>query len=77
MKLHANARLSVKGRELLIDRIEDAGWSLTKAAQAAGVSDRTAHKSLARYRAEGPTGLLDGSSAPVVVPNRTDEQRTR
>ena len=75
MKLHANARLSVKGRELLVDRIENAGWSLTKAAEAAGVSDRTAHKWLARYRAEGPAGLLDRSSAPVVVPNRTDEQR--
>jgi transposase InsO family protein len=75
MKLHANARLSVKGRELLVDRIESAGWSPTKAAEAAGVSDRTAHKWLARYRAEGPAGLLDRSSAPVVVPNRTDEQR--
>jgi hypothetical protein len=29
MKLHGNARLSVKGRELLVDRVEDAGWSLT------------------------------------------------
>ena len=28
MKLHGNARLSVKGRELLIDRVENAGWSL-------------------------------------------------
>ena len=54
MKLHANARLSVKGRELLVERIELAGWSLTKAAMAAGVSDRTARKWLARYGAEGP-----------------------
>jgi len=28
MKLHRNAKLSVKGRELLVERI-DAGWSLT------------------------------------------------
>jgi len=75
MKLHANARLSVKGRELLVDRVESAGWSLTKAAEAAGVSDRTAGKWLGRYRAEGPEGLLDRSSAPAVVANRTDERR--
>ena len=75
MKLHANARLSVKGRELLVDRVENAGWSLTKAAEAAGVSDRTAGKWIGRYRAEGRAGLLDRSSAPVVVANRTDERR--
>ena len=50
MKMHANARLSLKGRELLIDRVENAGWSLIPAAEAAGISDRTARKWLARYR---------------------------
>jgi transposase InsO family protein len=75
MKLHANARLSVKGRELLADRVERQGWSLTEAAEAAGVSDRTASKWLARYRADGLGGLLDRSSAPSVVANRTDERR--
>ena len=75
MKLHRNAKLSVKGRELLVDRVEHAGWSLTQAAEAAGVSDRTARKWLARYRADGPDGLLDRSSAPAVVANRTEEQR--
>ncbi len=75
MKLHGNARLSVKGRELLIDRVENAGWSLGSAAEAAGISDRTARKWLARYRSEGTAGLLDRSSAPAVVANRTDEHR--
>ena len=70
MKLHGNARLSVKGRELLIDRVENAGWSLGSAAEAAGISDRTARKWLARYRSEGTAGLLDRSSAPAVVANR-------
>jgi transposase InsO family protein len=74
MKLHANARLSVKGRRLLVDRVEVAGWSLTAAAEAAGVSDRTARKWLARWRAEGQMGLVDRSSAPQRVPNRTDER---
>jgi len=75
MKTHANARLSLKGRELLIARVQDAGWSLIAAAEAAGVSDRTARKWIARHRDEGPAGLLDRSSAPAVVANRTDEQR--
>ena len=74
MRLHANARLSLKGRELLVDRVERAGWSLTQAAEAAGVSERTARKWLARWRAEGLGGLLDRSSAPRRVANRTDEQ---
>jgi transposase InsO family protein len=76
MELHANARLSVKGRALLIDRIEVAGWSLATAAEAAGVSDRTARKWLARWRSEGPAGLVDRSSAPKTVPHRTSPERT-
>src|SRR5919206_359374 len=75
MKLHGNARLSVKGRELLVERIEVAGWSLSAAAEAAGISERTARKWLARYRADGPAGLRDRSSAPTVVANRTDDRR--
>jgi transposase InsO family protein len=75
MRLHANAKLSVKGRELLVDRVEVAGWSLTQAAEAAGVSDRTARKWLARYRREGRDGLVDRSSAPTMVANRTEERR--
>jgi molybdenum-dependent DNA-binding transcriptional regulator ModE len=51
MKMHANARLSLKGRELLIDRVENAGWSLMSAAEAAGISDRTARKWIARANA--------------------------
>ena len=75
MKMHANARLSRKGRELLVDRVENAGWSLSATAEAAGISDRTARKWLARYRAHGSQGLLDRSSAPRRVANRTDERR--
>jgi transposase InsO family protein len=75
MKLHRNAKLSVKGRELLVDRVVGAEWSLTQAAEAAGVSDRTARKWLARYRTEGPDGLMDRSSAPTIVANRTAQRR--
>jgi transposase InsO family protein len=75
MKMHANARLSLKGRELLIERVENAGWSLSAAAEAAGISDRTARKWIARHRVEGREGLLDRSSAPAVVANRTEDRR--
>jgi transposase InsO family protein len=71
MQCHANARLSPNGRRLLIDRIEDQGWRVTEAAAASGISERTARKWLARFRAEGELGLLDRSSAPKTVANKT------
>jgi transposase len=75
MQLHANAALSLNQRRRLVGRVVEEGWSLTKAAEAAEVSDRTAAKWVARYRVEGEVGLLDRSSAPAVVANRTDERR--
>src|ERR1700733_7364829 len=75
MKMHANARLSLKGRGLLVDRVGNAGWSLVAAAEAAGISDRTARKWIARHQAEGRDGLLDRSSAPWLVANRTEDRR--
>ena len=74
MKLHANAALSLNQRRRLVCRVLEEGWSLMKAAAAAEVSDRTAAKWVARYRAEGTDGLLDRSSAPLVVANRTEER---
>ena len=77
MKVHANARLSPIGRRLLINRVEGEGWTVQAAAESAGVSERTACKWLARWRAEGEAGLLDRSSAPKVVANRTSVQTER
>jgi transposase InsO family protein/transposase len=74
MKLHGNARLSLIGRQLLVDRIEREGWTPLAAAEAAGCSERTARKWLARWRAEGAAGLADRSSAPIVLANRTSEE---
>jgi transposase InsO family protein len=51
------------------------GWTLTAAAEAAGVSVRTLSKWLRRYREGGEDGLLDRSSAPRSVPARTPEER--
>jgi transposase InsO family protein len=71
MKLHANARSCPNSRRLLVDRVVELGWSVTTAAEAAGVSERTAYRWLARWRAEGSAGLLDRSSAPKRIPHRT------
>jgi len=74
MKLHANAALSLRQRERMVCRVLEQGWSITKAAEAAEVSDQTCSKWVRRYRVEGSLGLLDRSSAPAVVANRTGEQ---
>ena len=74
MKLHANAALSFRQRERMARRVVEEGWSVRAAAAAAEVSARTAGKWVGRYRAEGTGGLLDRSSAPCVVANRSSEQ---
>jgi transposase InsO family protein len=74
MKLHANARTCPNSRRLLVERI-GAGWSVMEAAEAAGITDRTARRWLARWRAEGPAGLLDRSSAPKRIPHKTAPER--
>lgn len=74
MKLHANARTCPKSRQLLVDRI-NAGWSVMEAAEAAGITDRTARRWMARWRAEGEEGLLDRSSAPKRIPHKTPPER--
>jgi transposase InsO family protein len=75
MKLHANAKTCPNSRRLLVRRIEEDGWPLVKAAEAAGISGRSASKWLARWRAEGEAGLADRSSAPRRVAHRTPADR--
>jgi transposase InsO family protein len=77
MLLHANAALSLKKRLLLCARVVEQEWTLTKAAEAAEVSVRTARKWVRRYRAEGEAGLFDRSSTPTRQPTRTSEQRVQ
>jgi transposase-like protein len=74
MKLHANARTCPNSRRLLCDRVE-AGWSVVEAAEAAGITDRTARRWLKRWREEGPAGLLDRCSAPKRIPHKTRPER--
>jgi transposase InsO family protein len=75
MKLHANAALSLNRRRRLCERVVVEEWTLTKAAEAAEVSVRTARKWVRRYRAEGEAGLVDRPSTPLRQPTRTSEQR--
>ena len=72
MNMHQNARLTPKGRELLIRRLER-GEHPEDVACALGVSVRTVYKWRRRYREEGLSGLQDGSSRPLNSPTRTLE----
>lgn len=69
MNSHKHARLTPKGRALLVSRVLELGWTVVRAAEAVGVSRRTAYKWLARFKAEGGTGLVDRSSRPHVSPS--------
>src|SRR5580693_7133929 len=71
MNVHKNARLTPLGREMMIRRIEDDGWSVAKAAHASGVSRRTAYEWLGRHRRGGERRLHDRSSAPRRCPRKT------
>jgi transposase InsO family protein len=75
MKLHGNAELSLNKRRRLATRVAEHGWTLTRAAEAAEVSVRTARKWARRYRDEGEPGLLDRSSRPHSSPTATPEKR--
>ena len=77
MKLHANAALTLNNRRRLVKRVLEEDWSIKAAALAGETSERTAAKWVARCRAEGELGLLDRSSAPKEVANRTPEDRVQ
>ena len=72
MNTHKNARLTVIGRMLLVERIKEMG--LIPAAEAAGISARTARKWLARYKKDGPDGLYDLSSRPHKTRSKVDDE---
>jgi transposase InsO family protein len=75
MRLHGNAALSWSGRRRLARSVVVEGSTLVAAAAAAAVSVRCARKWVGRYRVEGEPGLLDRSSAPRRVANRTPADR--
>jgi transposase len=44
MKLHGNARTCPNSRRLLIERVIEEDWSVSAAAAAAGISERTVYR---------------------------------
>jgi transposase InsO family protein len=69
MELHGNARLTPHGRTLMCRRVRHDGWTVAEAAEAAGCSERTAYRWLARF--DAGEAMTDRSSAPRRVPGRT------
>lgn len=66
---HANAHLTFHGR-LLIVRRRQAGWAQAHIAAAMGCSRKTVRYWLARFAAEGRSGLHDRSTRPRSSPTR-------
>jgi len=69
MQLHGNSRLTPRGRLLVCERIRLHGWTVGRAADAAGCSERTCYRWLSRF--DAGEQLTDRSSAPHHVPRRT------
>ena len=69
MNVHKNARLTPRGREVLVSRLLT-GERIGVVAAEMGVSVRTAVKWRQRWFSEGPAGLLDRSSRPRRMPRR-------
>ncbi len=77
MKLHGNAHTCPNSRRLLIERVIEEGWSVSDAAAAAGISERSAYRWLRRWRQDGAGGLLDRSSRPLRSPRQLSARRVQ
>jgi transposase InsO family protein len=67
---HGNARTTVLGRKLIVER-HRAGWRQAHIAAAMGISRKCVRTWITRYDAEGEAGLVDRSSRPLSSPTRT------
>jgi transposase InsO family protein len=73
--LHRNARTCPASRQLIARRVLEEGWTLTEAAEAAGISVRRAREWVHRFRA-GDRELADRRSGPKRrPPGRVSPQR--
>jgi hypothetical protein len=71
MNAHSGARTCPASRDLLVRRVRESGWRVGTAAEALGISRRTASKWLRRFAEGGTCGLRDLSSRPRCVSGRT------
>src|SRR5690349_18683778 len=74
--MHANARLTVRGRKTLIERIQH-GRPVAHVAAEMGVSRATAYKWWERFRRESWAGLADRGSRPRCCPHETPRRLER
>lgn len=74
MNIHSCARSCPASRLLLVTRVLKDGWQVAEAAEAAGLSERTAYKWLRRFREGGQAALQDRSSRPRRCPHRTSDK---
>lgn len=67
---HANARTTVHGRKLIVERWQN-GWKKAHIAAAMGLSRKCVRTWITRFEDEGEAGLVDRSSRPHTSPRRT------
>ncbi len=72
---HANARLTVHGRMLVVRRVRLEGRPKAHVAKELGVSRQCVHRWVARFDAEGWDRLQERSSRPHTSPTRTSPER--
>lgn len=77
MKIHANARTTLKTRGILVDQVIRHKKTKAETARAFGTTPTTVAKWVDRYQLEGTKGLRDRSSAPHCIPHRTSDRRSR
>ena len=70
---HGNARLTVHGRLLIVQRHQQ-GWRQAHIAAAMGVSRKCVKTWIQRYATEGEAGLQDRSSRPHSCPTKTSTE---
>ena len=70
--VHANARLTLHGRCLLVQRVRGHGRPISHVARELGVSRQCASRWVNRYDRDGEAGLHDRSSRPHHSPTRHD-----
>ena len=71
---HRNARLTLHGRRLLIQRVVIEHRPVAHVAHELGCSRATGYKWLARWRAEGDAGLVDRPSTAHRLPGKTSAE---
>lgn len=74
MNTHKNARTNQHSRLLLVERVTNEGWTVANAAEAAGISKRTAFKWLSRFKQGGRSALADRSHAPHHVRHKLSKE---